>query len=402
MNLHRRRRGLAAMAGLVAVAAVMSLGAAGPAQLVLRQATAEELLGPTGADQAEWFCDGLAGVGARASLYDQALADLAALTAPDGALVAAAAPAAWAYVWPRDAAFGAAALAVSGHFDQASAVLGFLQQVQGADGRFEARYHQDGTPVDDGRPAQLDGTGWALWAYGQVMGAAPADRQAQVAAQFEPLVTRSADAIEQALAGGWQGLVSSDYWERRETIITLGTVAPLRAGALAIGRTDLVAGLDQVLAAYFQPFGYPRYAKGSDLDAAAAMLAPAFQGEWPGGAATAGLAAERALARPAGGLAPGEGWRRDGVSWTPETALFAYAWASAGQAERAESWLTWLDQHRTDQGSLSEKVLADGSPAGPAPLSWTAALVVLAGASLGELAPASEVAVTCQPGEAGQ
>ena len=83
------------------------------------------------------------------------------------------------------------------------------------------------------------------------------------------------------------------------------------------------------------------------------------------------------MRRPAGGLAPGSSWRQDGVSWTPETALFALTAASTSQIRTAHQWLAWLDAHRTAGGSLPEKVLADGSPAAVAPLAWTAALVVL-------------------------
>jgi GH15 family glucan-1,4-alpha-glucosidase len=65
-----------------------------------------------------------------------ALADLDTLLLGDGALLAGAS-AKWDYVWPRDAAFGAAALAAAGHPNDAEAVLGFLQRVQGEDGGFE-------------------------------------------------------------------------------------------------------------------------------------------------------------------------------------------------------------------------------------------------------------------------
>jgi hypothetical protein len=87
--------------------------------------------------------------------------------------------------------------------------------------------------------------------------------------------------------------------------------------------------------------------------------------------------------RGAGGLAPGAEWKQDGVSWTPETALVAYTAAASGQPLLAERWMAWLGHHCTSWGSLPEKVLPDGSPAGPAPLAWTAALVVL---TEGELA----------------
>jgi GH15 family glucan-1,4-alpha-glucosidase len=86
--------------------------------------------------------------------------------------------------------------------------------------------------------------------------------------------------------------------------------------------------------------------------------------------------------RPAGGLAPGSEWKQDGISWTPETALVAYTAAMSGQPEVAARWMDWLSAHRTSWGSLPEKVRADGAPAGPAPLAWTAALVVLTAAEL--------------------
>ena len=55
----------------------------------------------------------------------------------------------------------------------------------------------------------------------------------------------------------------------------------------------------------------------------------------------------------------------------------AYTAAAVGRDETAEHWLEWLDAHRTPWGSLPEKVNRSGQPAGPAPLLWTAALVLL-------------------------
>ena len=49
--------------------------------------------------------------------------------------------------------------------------------------------------------------------------------------------------------------------------------------------------------------------------------------------------------------------------------------------------LAWLEAHRTAAGALPEKVLADGAPAGPAPLAWTCALILLATASRAETPP---------------
>ena len=49
----------------------------------------------------------------------------------------------------------------------------------------------------------------------------------------------------------------------------------------------------------------------------------------------------------------------------------------SGRPATSAHWLDWLNDHRTPSGSLREKVLASGAPAGAAPLAWTAALVVL-------------------------
>lgn len=66
------------------------------------------------------------------------------------------------------------------------------------------------------------------------------------------------------------------------------------------------------------------------------------------------------------------------MSWTPSTSLLALALARAGQHGAAIEILRWLAEHRTEAGSLPEKVLFDGRPAEVAPLAWTAANTVLA------------------------
>jgi glucoamylase len=310
-----------------------------------------------------------------------ALLDLHALTVPGGGVVAGWAPP-WRYVWPRDASFAAVAFAHTGHVADARRVLDFLQRVQAPDGSFQARYRPGGT-VPDRRGIQEDGPGWALWALSEV---APGD------ARYERLLDRSATRL---LARSHDGLPppSSDYWERPETVLTLGIAAPTLAGLDAaaylyerLGETARAAHLTTVADATARRIldifgaGYPRHAgrRAADADASVAFLARPYQrrDDKAGAARTAGAVSE--LQRPNGGLAPGEGWHDDGIAWTPETALFALTFASTDHHYAARHYLDWIDAHRTSRGSIPEKVLADGTPASVAPLAWSDALVLLA------------------------
>lgn len=325
-----------------------------------------------------------------------ALVDLRQLGAANGAVAAGAAPH-WAYTWPRDAAFAVAADVALGQPGRALRTLGFLQRMQRPDGGFEARYKLDGSGVPDARPAQTDGAGWALWALGRVARSTTAADAAAHLSAVQPLLDRAtAFALAQTSNGRRLPEPTPDYWEVRETSTTLGTAAALLAGlrgsveaytAIGDGQTaarvqaaaDRFAG---VVARTFGAGGYQRYAGWGGHDAATCLLLPPFTPA----TTPAALAAWRGYAagalRPAGGLAPGASWKRDGVSWTPETALVAWTAAASGDRATAVRLLDWLDAHRTTWGSLPEKVLADGSPAGPAPLGWTAALAVLTVAEL--------------------
>lgn len=383
--------------------------------------------------------------GPYAELGEDALLDLRALVLDNGASLAAPSPK-WRYVWPRDASFTAAALARTGHVDEALDVLGFLGQVQEEDGSFHARYLPDGTGVPDDRGLQSDGTGWALWAAAVVVAEAPAADRADVVARLRPLVDAST-AHALSLVAGADALppASSDYWEVEPTSLTLGTAGPLLAGleaatdfyrtaatlehprhatvygaglgrvprpattAEAAGTAESTAGstaevvLDASATAgpwtrvvqtsraaerlrtavedAFGSQGYPRHVTGGPRDASTAFVLPPFQPEPLDGAQQAWHASVTEMLRPAGGLAPGAGWREDGISWTPQTSLYALTAASSSDAEDradAREWLRWVDEHRTASGAIPEKVLADGSPAAVAPLSWSSALVVLA------------------------
>ena len=310
---------------------------------------------------------------------------------PSGAVVAAPVSI-WRYVWPRDAAFAAAALSAVNLTGEALGVLGNLASWQRADGGFEARYTSSGR-VPDHRPAQADGAGWFLWAAGRLLadGVSAADLRDRLGA---PLVRAASRLLEITDTPSHLPAASPDYWEVAETVLTLGTAAPVLLGleaATALTRAgidlggpaqalaDRVAAVRSAMERNFAP-AWGRHLRRNDVDATIALVLPPFTQPLTGARAVRQTATER-MRRPAGGLAPGAGWRDDGVSWTPETALMAWSALSLGMEEEGTRLLAWLEAHRTAAGALPEKVLADGAPAGPAPLAWTCALILLATAS---------------------
>jgi glucoamylase len=326
-----------------------------------------------------------------------ALLDLHQLSLPNGA-VAAGAAGRWNYAWPRDSAFVAVALARTGHCSDAQRALTFLKNVQLEDGGFEARYLLDGTGPPDDRARQSDGAAWALWAEREVTRScgdlrAPATLRSLLdhATSFALQVTDDGRKLPPP---------SPDYWEVGVSHTSLGTVAPLLAGlaasqemygalgehALAERSGAAASRLRAVMGERFdsgwERFGSGESGAGGGLDASVTFLMPPFAQSPTPEAVEAWMRYQSEALRPAGGLAPGAEWKQDGISWTPETALVAYTAAMSGRTEISARWMDWLNDHRPPGGSLPEKVLATGAPAGPAPLAWTAALVVLTSAEL--------------------
>jgi len=327
------------------------------------------------------------------------------LVRPGGAALAAQTPY-WAYVWPRDSSFVAAALAVTGHRREAAAVLGFLARTQRPDGTWPARSHPDGRPVTDGRPAQLDATGWVSWAAWL---ASDQGRDARLATRLWPTVVAAADRAAGSLSPDGLPPAGPDYWERREHLPTLGTAAALLTGlraathlaerlatadqqavsaqaadrrdawAQAADRRDAWARaadrLERGVRDRFGPAGFQRHPDGGGPDAAVAWLAPPFAKPDP--------AVQRAIATGwrrltvAGGAVPGRPWL-GGDPWTPATASFALAAMAGGDRQAGEARLAWLLGHRTALGAFPERVgRGDGAPRSVAPLSWTHAIVLL-------------------------
>jgi glucoamylase len=350
------------------------------------------------ADQ-DWLGAGLVpGVTpAQRSMASRALLDLKLAVQPDGAVLAGWHPG-WAYAWPRDSSWVAAALAQTGHPAMAYQILLFLRRMQARDGTWAARYLPSGSgPVRDGRPAELDADGWvpwAVWSWAQTQPLTPGRPARRELARLWPMVTEAADVASRSLTGDGLPGTAMDYWEN-SVGVTLGTAAPLLAGLRAAA--DLAADVGGVAAggdarrwsaaagrlagaitAAFSPAGYQRMPQaGSGSDAAITFLGPPFAR--PGAEVLqAAASAQPVLTVPNGGLRPGAAWPgTPGVAWTPETAFFALFDAATGQHARATALLDWLAAHRTKLGSLPEQVNSAGRPASTAPLSLTDAVVLL-------------------------
>lgn len=332
--------------------------------------------------------------GQQRSMATRALLDLRLLTRPDGAVLAAW-HAEWRYAWPRDSSWVAVALADTGHADDSFRILRFLQRMQLADGTWAARYWPDGSgQVRDGRPAELDATGWVPWAaWSWAATLRPGDRAGRRRlALLWPMVRAAAGAADRALTGDGLPGASMDYWEN-STTVTLGTAGPLLAGLRAAADLATTVGdqadarrwsvaaarLSGAIVTAFGRSGYHRLPQdASGADAAITFLGPPFAAASPG-LDRAARAAEGALTLPGGGALPGTAWPGNRtVAWTAETAFFALLWASAGDLRRSDAILSWLAAHRTRLGALPEQVNARGQPVSVAPLAWTDAVVLLA------------------------
>ncbi|MET0304859.1 MAG: glycoside hydrolase family 15 protein [Solirubrobacterales bacterium] len=284
-------------------------------------------------------------------LYGRSLLVLRAAVGRDGGAVAGA-RAGWAYVWPRDAAIVAIALASAGYRAEARRVARFLLDLElGTAARFDLA----GEPVD-GRAAQGDAAGWAAAAaLAAGIGARPAQ-------------------------SGWRGL--ADYQEKDGGDYLGNAIASAfaddekesdRAAALGQGR--------EIARRFAAQRGLVRVASDADsgLDSAAAWAVRPFPQPalFPAARRTLlHLAAER---KSRFGLVPSESWDGGEDPWTAPTAWTAWSLAALGERQAALRLMADLRRAATPLGLLPERVDADtGLPTSTTPLAWSHAFAILA------------------------
>jgi glucoamylase len=346
-------------------------------------------------EQAAWLAAGTVPrvSGLEGDMVAMALLDLHVLARPYGVPVAGwSTP--WRYVWPRDSALAASALARTAHTSDAERIVDFLQRVQPESGFFQARYLPDGSGIPDDRGVELDGVGWALWATGQLAAELSGSDRTAFVQRHRMLLDRSTQAALSSIDNlASLPPPSADYWEVEERRPTLATAAVLCAGLEAAAELYRILGdvrgadhaaagarrLGDSIRTNFGRNGYPRHLGGrsDSIDLGVDFLLPPVGSTVDRAVLQAWEQAPVLMSRTGGGLAPGGSWRRDGVSWTNVTGSRAMTAAFLGERDEALARLRWLDQHRTAAGSLPEKVLSNGQPAAVSPLAWTAAVVVI-------------------------
>lgn len=304
-------------------------------------------------------------------------------------------PTAWRYAWPRDTAHVAVALMKVGDHSGARRQLLALNRLVGRVPHMAARYKPDGGKPD-ARTDQDDGWGWVLWALSTTR---TEWQGSDLEGQLQRLTRHCAEQLLKRVQDKGLPRVSPDYWEVEEDELTLGVAAPSLFGlehAASLlsphpstefqdlaGRCLRAARMmEDSIHKSFGRRGWPREINGDQGDAAVTFMLPPYREDPP-----AELSLLRGVNRSAdqmrrsnGGYAPGGGWKSDGVAWTPETALLARAWANdPGMVDESTRALKWIADHRTPTGSIPEKVWFDGTPAGPAPLAWSASLCLETG-----------------------
>ena len=286
------------------------------------------------------------GVGAPAwarRMHERSLLVLRALTDRRTGAVSAGAREGWAYVWPRDAAAVALALAEAGYRVEARRIAHFLLVLDlAAAARFDGR----GEPVP-GRAAQGDAAGWVAAAARAA--AIPASQlSAQIAtfswqdrADYQEKSPGEYLANAISTADGTQSEVLDRFESRRRVVVRVAD--------------DFGSGLDSAAAWAVRPFPRP-------------ALFPAVRRTLLELAAEAGRF----------GIVPSQDWPEEDP-WTAPTAWTAWSLAALGERRAALRLMRALRRAATPLGLLPERVDArTGVPRSTTPLAWSHAFAILA------------------------
>jgi hypothetical protein len=280
-------------------------------------------------------------------MYERSLLALHVLTDRRTGAVAAGARDGWAYVWPRDAAAVAIALAAAGHQPEAELIVQFLL---GAGIEQAARFNGDGSPVP-GRGPQGDAIGWVA-AAAKAAGAVGSARQAaHILTGGQPIPWRNRPDYWEQGPGDYLGnaLASADGTKR-------SLYGPESSRRLVRRLGDSASGLDSAAAWGVRPFPHPG-------------LYPAIRKTLN----------ELVAAGGRFGVTPGEGWDGGEDPWSAPTAWSAWSLAALGERRQALRLLRALRRSATPAGMLPERVNArTGVPRSTTPLAWSHAFAILA------------------------
>jgi hypothetical protein len=287
-------------------------------------------------------------------MYQRSLLTLHALTDARSGAVVAGARDGWAYVWPRDAAATAMALAAAGYRGEAKRVTRFLL---GLDLDRAARFHGDGSPVA-GRATQGDAIGW-VGAAAQAAGLIGSYRHAaHILTGGKPIPWRTRADYREQEPGDYLGNAlasAADVSEFSRHIWGESSDTPSGMGLMREGGNP-DSGLDSAAAWAVRPFSTPR-------------LYPA---------ARATLIRLASQSTPYG-ITPGEDWSGGEDPWSAPTAWTAWSLAALGERRTALRLLAELRRAATPAGALPERVdAATGIPRSTTPLAWSHAFAILA------------------------
>jgi hypothetical protein len=275
-------------------------------------------------------------------MYERSLLVLRALTDRRSGALAAGPRDGWAYVWPRDAAAGAIALASAGYVDEARRVAAFLAGLDLDEG---ARFDAAGRAVHhDGRTRAGDSPGWVAAAgreTGLDLGLAAAGIDW---ASRNDYAERDGDAgayLANAIASGIPADELQSRFATRRGLVR-------RSG-------DAASGLDSTAAWTMAPFGRSE------------LREPARR-----------TLVRLAIQAGRFGITPTERWP-GADPWTASTAWTVLGLAKLGEEALADRLLGALRRAATPAGTLPERVdVATGIAHSTTPLAWSHAFAILA------------------------